>query len=649
MKVYIERIIFKNRAPFEHLDLELKENQIAVLTAVNGSGKTTLLSHIADAWHEMARQHFSTSFEGKENKYYRLTSDEYSLKKQEPSLFYLRCHIFSNIYIDYLDIMDSTQHKLTQEQYDTIIPIEGKIPFDQIGRLLSQDNSAKLLSQSFIRKETAKDFFNENVITYFPSYRYEMPGYLNDPYKKPLRFSTESKFSGTLNNPIEVVSELPQLANWIMDIMLDEQLHITKREGYRAYIADEFATRNNINDIIRKMLRSNPNSGNLCLGFGRRNMGRERIAITYQHGGNVVYPSIFNMSSGESSILCLFGEILRQADNNKTNISLKDITGIVLIDEVDKHLHIRLQKEVLPELFALFPNVQFIVSSHAPFLNMGLAENNSTKERSTIIDLDNMGISTDPTSNQLYQEVYKMMIGENQRFKESYDSLKSEMNKGTKPLIITEGKTDVKHLKAAKERLGYDLDIDFYEIEEDWGDSKLKQMIEYLSKIPQPRKIIGVFDRDNTDIIRSTEDNPQLYKDYGNNVYAFCIPLVNKELYGESISIEHYYKKDDLLKEDNNGRRLFLGKEFYESQNSIDAKYQTRTSKLQHKIEVNGIIDEKVYQRDDLEQKNSIALSKNDFAEHILNNDEFSHDFDFSNFQQIFDKITSIINNPPTP
>lgn len=44
------------------------------------------------------------------------------------------------------------------------------------------------------------------------------------------------------------------------------------------------------------------------------------------------------------------------------------MTGIVLIDEVDKHLHITLHFSILPKLFELFPNIQFIVSSHSPFL-----------------------------------------------------------------------------------------------------------------------------------------------------------------------------------------------------------------------------------------------------------------------------------------
>jgi predicted ATP-binding protein involved in virulence len=68
-----------------------------------------------------------------------------------------------------------------------------------------------------------------------------------------------------------------------------------------------------------------------------------------------------------------------------------------LVDEIDKHLYIKLQKEILPVLLNLFPNMQFILTSHSPFLNIGLAE--VAKERTKIIYLSNFGVSTDPIAN----------------------------------------------------------------------------------------------------------------------------------------------------------------------------------------------------------------------------------------------------------
>jgi hypothetical protein len=45
-----------------------------------------------------------------------------------------------------------------------------------------------------------------------------------------------------------------------------------------------------------------------------------------------------------------------------------DVPGIVLIDEVETHLHIEMQKKALPFLTAFFPKIQFIVTTHSPFV-----------------------------------------------------------------------------------------------------------------------------------------------------------------------------------------------------------------------------------------------------------------------------------------
>ena len=61
----------------------------------------------------------------------------------------------------------------------------------------------------------------------------------------------------------------------------------------------------------------------------------------------------------------------------------------VLVDEIDKHLNISLQMEHLPVLMEMFPKVQFIISTHSPFVNMGLVE--KYEGQAAIIDLNNGG------------------------------------------------------------------------------------------------------------------------------------------------------------------------------------------------------------------------------------------------------------------
>ena len=263
-----------------------------------------------------------------------------------------------------------------------------------------------------------------------------------------------------------------------------------------------------------------------------------------------------------------------------------------------------------------------------------------------MIDLDQGGLASEPKSIEIYREVYGMMIGENDNYKQLYDNLLAQVRSVAKPLVITEGKTDAKHIKNAMLKLGVaDVDVDFFEIGDmDWGDSKLKGILDGFSKFDNPRRIIGVFDRDEDTYIQYATTEGQTYKCLreGSNVYAFCIPLANEDEYGAKISIEHYYHRTDLLKEDDAHRRLFLGDEFYESGNSKDGHFQTRIKSIQSKVQKNGIIDEKVYKRDDLELHNSVALSKDAFAELVCGDTDYASGFNLSNFMRIIDVLREI-------
>lgn len=623
MKIYLSSLAFYNRAPFDKLEITFEENEIAVLTAVNGRGKTTVLSHIVDAFHEMARPFFRNEYEGKENKFYRVSSHIESLVSSKPSLAYLRFNIEGDKYIDYVNVRGA----LSESEYNTFKLPNDRIQFSELKKSIEESGYAKKISSNF-NKKIADDIFSSNLMTYFPSYRYEVPGYLNDTYQVELSFAKSTEFSGKLRNPIEVISGLPQLANWIMDVVLD--INNNPSDGGRLLF-------NNLNNILTNTVISK-GLGPLRFGVGPRGYGGTRIQILKnQEKGESIYPSIFNISSGESSMLCLFGELLRQADKNVGNAELGAISGIVVIDEVDKHLHIKLQKEVLPALLMLFPNVQFVLSSHSPFLSMGLAE--SALSRGQIIDLESFGITKDPTTNELYAEVYRMMIGENDRFMELYRSLNEKIgNKGV-PLVVTEGKTDVQHLRTAKERLHIQgSEVEFFDIKENWGDSKLKTLLEQLSKVYQPRKIIGIFDRDVEAIVSDIENGGRAYKDYGNNVYAFCLPIPKGREEYINISIEFYYKDSDLNNE-KNGRRLYFDNEVEFRQSAARKSDRTliRLDRANSNDEkTKKIIDENIGSLDWIH-------SKAVFSDLVETDSDFSKDFDFSNFQLIFTKLDEII------
>jgi len=61
-------------------------------------------------------------------------------------------------------------------------------------------------------------------------------------------------------------------------------------------------------------------------------------------------------------------------EKNWEPLSLKKMNGIVIIDEIEKHLHPRLQRFVIKKLRDVFPKIQFIISSHSPLCVAGTAD-----------------------------------------------------------------------------------------------------------------------------------------------------------------------------------------------------------------------------------------------------------------------------------
>lgn len=108
------------------------------------------------------------------------------------------------------------------------------------------------------------------------------------------------------------------------------------------------------------------------------------------------------LSAGNKSILAMIGDmIIRLYSSQKGTVNPSDLFGIVLIDELETHLHPKWQKE-FPKLLAQnFPSIQFFVSTHSPVVFLGMPENTvfyniskDNKKRTTVnrlnIDIKNM-------------------------------------------------------------------------------------------------------------------------------------------------------------------------------------------------------------------------------------------------------------------
>jgi len=76
---------------------------------------------------------------------------------------------------------------------------------------------------------------------------------------------------------------------------------------------------------------------------------------------------INQLSDGEKCLLALTGDLVRRlAIANPALQNPLQGQAIVLIDEIDLHLHPQWQRAVIPKLEKTFPHCQFIVSTHSP-------------------------------------------------------------------------------------------------------------------------------------------------------------------------------------------------------------------------------------------------------------------------------------------
>ncbi len=87
--------------------------------------------------------------------------------------------------------------------------------------------------------------------------------------------------------------------------------------------------------------------------------------------------NINQLSAGERMLMILVADLARRliVANPKSDNPLHG-DGVVLIDEIDLHLHPSWQRKIVPNLMEIFPNCQFIISTHSPLILSNISHNN---------------------------------------------------------------------------------------------------------------------------------------------------------------------------------------------------------------------------------------------------------------------------------
>ncbi|MFY7932858.1 MAG: AAA family ATPase [Microcystis aeruginosa] len=77
--------------------------------------------------------------------------------------------------------------------------------------------------------------------------------------------------------------------------------------------------------------------------------------------------TVNQLSDGEKCLIAMLGDLARRmAIANPQNPDPLTGNGVIIIDEIDLHLHPQWQRFVVPKLLEVFPNCQFFISTHSP-------------------------------------------------------------------------------------------------------------------------------------------------------------------------------------------------------------------------------------------------------------------------------------------
>ena len=118
------------------------------------------------------------------------------------------------------------------------------------------------------------------------------------------------------------------------------------------------------------------------------------------------------LSDGEKKCILIVADIARRLAIANLSLEVSEVLkqgkGIILIDEIEAHLHPGWQREIIPALTKTFPSCQFIVTTHSPqVLSKVKSENIFILEDGMVINAKDAGYHTyGRTSNSILSELF---------------------------------------------------------------------------------------------------------------------------------------------------------------------------------------------------------------------------------------------------
>ena len=545
--MYLKQAVVENSGPLKWLNINLAFSDAGlprplILVGGNGSGKTNLISLVVDALFEAAAVHYDNLLpaQGPNRSWFRIVGGRTQRMGEAGSFSVLRFD-------------DGGTDMLYKEKSGTIDPEAAnlRVPTALAGQLNWPTEGA--YKQFIIDDVRSREIFEAGVYVYFPSSRSEVPYWLNTEVISETQFEVAPAFSKRLSKPIFVERALNQFKQWLISVLADSRTEIRPtvengelKWGFAGNPGSAIQT-SPVLEMCNELLQSIFNDPDLRFAWlGRKSTDKVAVA----RGNTLVFPNLDALSTGQALLLGMFGSIIRYGDLSQagSGLDVSSIEGICLIDEIDAHIHIDLQHNILPKIIKKFPKIQFILTSHSPIFVLGM-EREFGADHIQVIDMPD-GI---PVGAETYAEFGTALdaLATSHAFSER---VLNEARASDKPIVYVEGETDAPYLKRAavlldKSEILKACDIEWIGAKDEngqgfnTGKDALKHTLSVLKSNPDlvKRKVLLLHDNDS-----NTAD--QNYK----NVVVRKIPINDKNtkvtagienLLSESALEERFYQE----------------------------------------------------------------------------------------------------------
>ncbi|OVZ84440.1 hypothetical protein CBW58_01475 [Yersinia frederiksenii] len=471
--IKLTEINIENFRVLKQLSLKFRKTNLIIIAGNNGAGKTSILDAISMNLSWLINRIVYKGGKGKEisntditlnseNGYSSLLAKFSLNKKIQANLELVALHDGSsaNKKSYYVDItrIGSIYKSICKERDDFNLPILAYYSILRSSDITSKDISV-FDEVSTILEMSRFDGYTNSLIgkvdfkSFFKWFK------RIDDIEKHRTLSAINERTFVDNKLIEKLEKLAESSDDVKDLLTD-----LKEKSRTLHYQDKHEI-NKIKSIINSVINS------FMDGYSNLSIEVEpSVSLTIEKNGKKL--NILQLSQGEKSLLSLVIDIARRLIIlNPSLDNPLDGNGIVLIDEVDMHLHPEWQRKVIKQLPKTFKNCQFIVSTHSPQVMSEVKDS-----QLIILKSDSLGNVTSEspeqsyglTSNEILNEVMLKNSNEKQltRNAEVEKSLNDIHNKISEKKF-TEAKALIKKLESElngeiPELISAKIEIDLY-------------------------------------------------------------------------------------------------------------------------------------------------------------------------------------------